>query len=232
MKGGPNLDGSNGNGSSRQARLGPEVLYLARHGETDGGTILRGKRDGEPLSGLGVLQAIRLGRQIAEYGIGRAFASPLLDARQTVEIALLGKDLETTFRDGFAEADWGLLTGLPLEQARGLHGEILDAWTRGEDVAFPGGESTSEMKRRILGALDEVLAAEVRSVLVVTHAGPIKIILDTLLGPGYPGRLDRFVPEGSISAVELSLASRPRLLHLADTSHLSGLEILACIPSR
>ncbi|MBM3267255.1 MAG: histidine phosphatase family protein [Candidatus Sericytochromatia bacterium] len=157
------------------------TLYLARHGQPEGGAILRGRRD-DGLSGLGVLQAIRLGRRLTALTDGgktlpAAYVSPLRRARLTAIIALLGTGLRAAVHAGLMEVDWGDLTGVSLEEAERRKEPTLVAWRRGEDFAPPGGESRRALESRVLAAMHDILATKPGSALLVTHGGPIQVML-------------------------------------------------------
>jgi probable phosphoglycerate mutase len=202
------------------------TLYLARHGQPEGGAILRGRRE-DGLSGLGVLQAYRLGRRlpaltVAGPALDVAYTSPLRRARQTADIALLGTGMQAVRHAGLMEVDWGDLTGVSVAEAERRKDPTIAAWRRGEDFAPPGGEPREQLESRVLCALSDIVASKPSTALLVTHGGPIQVILAALMGDDYPGRPEWAVPEGSLTAVETTRAGA-QLLFLGDTSHLAGL---------
>ena len=97
----------------------------------------------------------------------------------------------------------------------------LKLWRRSYDVAPPGGESFAAAGRRVLGALDRLLAAYPdRTIVLVSHVTPIKTLLcRALLAP--PAALFRIhLDVASLSEVDW-FADGPALVRsVNDTAHL------------
>ncbi len=89
------------------------------------------------------------------------------------------------------------------------------------DYAIEGGESFVHMRDRVAEVLSELRASQLRTVLIVTHAGPLHAILRTLLPADHDALGVRFAP-ASITRLEVE-GTRGRLLSLNETGHLSTL---------
>ncbi len=68
---------------------------------------------------------------------------------------------------------------------------------------MPGGEGFCDFKKRVLSFIDEILNRFPEEIIiVVTHGGPIKIIISEILGIP-PGKISRiYVKPGSINILE------------------------------
>jgi broad specificity phosphatase PhoE len=67
------------------------------------------------------------------------------------------------------------------------------------DVDWPGGEQFTELEARVILAFDDARGRPARPVVVVTHAGPIAVLLDRLRPNG---TARRFVGAGEALALE------------------------------
>ena len=163
--------------------LAPGVtLYFARHGETDWNLAQRyqGRQD-IPLNATGRAQAARNGETLARTlaGVGGALdcvASPLLRARQTMEILLCELALAPcAYRTDarLAEINYGhwegqLWTQLPLSDPEGFAARKADMW----NWQPRGGESYRALSERVAGWL----RALERDTLCVAHGGVMRVL--------------------------------------------------------
>ena len=118
----------------------------------------------------------------------RIVSSPLARARETAGLLFPGRELEIAA--GLMEQDWGEWTGLTVEGLRrDFPGRIEAQEARAWDFTPPGGESRREVLARALAAIvDAVRDRDGQRILLVTHLGVIKIVLNHLLGePFLPG---------------------------------------------
>jgi broad specificity phosphatase PhoE len=131
-----------------------------------------------------VQQARALRDTLALEPIDLGLATELRRARQTLEIALEGRDVQTEVFAGLNEIDFGSFEGGPLSAYREW------AWTNEPPTACPGGgESRLDAALRFAGALDELLTRPAGTVLVVSHALPVRYVLDASEGRFPPQRI-------------------------------------------
>ena len=148
----------------------PTRIILARHGETDWNRERRWQGHSDrPLTDTGRQQAHALATQLAAEPIDAVYSSDLIRAHETARIVAeqLGVDVVTV--PGLRERRFGSWEGLQdVEVERrfpGVHGP-------------PDGETREEMARRVLDSLDAIAATHRgRTVLVVSHGGPIRAAL-------------------------------------------------------
>jgi broad specificity phosphatase PhoE len=116
-----------------------------------------------PLSAVGRTQAGELGERRRDDGLAAVFASDLLRARETVEVAFAGSPVPVLFDWRLRECDYGDLNGGPAD----VH--IRDR-ARYVDVPYPGGESWRRAVDRVGGLLDDLTTRwDGARVLVVGH---------------------------------------------------------------
>lgn len=166
----------------------PTRLLLLRHGQTELSVDRRYSGHGDPeLTALGHAQAagaaVRLSRIASE--IAAIVSSPLRRARQTAATVAESTDAPLAVRDGLIETDFGAWEGLTFGEARQRDPELHALWLGSQDVAPPGGESFAEVSGRMTAERDAILAAYPgRTVVVVSHVTPIKMLLRDALGAG------------------------------------------------
>ena len=151
-------------------------LYLLRHGETAWNTERRmqGTRNSD-LTKRGRTQALAMGRALkAELALDPAptafLRSPLGRAKETSLI--VGRELgldPSEWRDDprLAELSYGTWEGLSWKEIEVDHPNALADW-RADPHTFcpPGGESHAELRQRIKAALADIIAANIRTVVV------------------------------------------------------------------
>jgi probable phosphoglycerate mutase len=146
------------------------------------------------------------GRRSALPPIGVLYSSPLTRTLETA--VLLGKALDVAPVEvpSLVDCDTGEWAGLPLKQlAKKLEWPVVVHHP--SSFSFPGGEPIAEMASRVVRAVRELARAHPgQSVVVVSHADPIKAVLADALGL----HLDLFqrimVAPASVSTVTYSLA--------------------------
>jgi probable phosphomutase (TIGR03848 family) len=201
----------------------PTRLVLVRHAVTEQtGPLLSGRTPGVDLSEEGRRQAKEASERLAGLSITAIYASPIERTRQTAEAIAEPHGLEVTTLDGVLEADYGEWTGGKLvELAK------TDLWKTVQRAPsrarFPEGESIAAMQARMIAALDEVVAAHPgETIVVVSHADPIKSALAHYAGM----HLDHFqrlhVSPASVSVIELGPHST-MLVKSNDTGSLDEL---------
>jgi probable phosphomutase (TIGR03848 family) len=181
----------------------PTRVLFVRHGKTPTtGAVLPGRAPGLHLADEGVRQAEAAAERLAGLKkVDAVYASPLERTRETA--APIGKALGLRVKvdKGLLEADFGEWTGAELAALRKLR-EWKAVQGHPSGFRFPGGESFAEMQARIVGATRRLVTAhQGGTIVLVSHADPIKAVLNEALG----AHLDQFqrivVSPCSISAV-------------------------------
>ncbi|WP_226365578.1 bifunctional RNase H/acid phosphatase [Pseudonocardia sp. ICBG162] len=170
----------------------PTRLILLRHGQTELSVERRYSGHGDPeLTELGQKQAAAAARALATRLSGQGvepavvLSSPLRRARQTAAAVAetTGADLEV--RDGLIETDFGGWEGLTFTEARERDPELHGRWIGSADVEPPGGESFCAVGERVEAERARIVEEFAgRTVVLVSHVTPIKMLLRTALGAG------------------------------------------------
>jgi broad specificity phosphatase PhoE len=161
-------------------------LLLARHGETCWNVEHRyqGQRADAPLTDRGREQAAALARWLESRAVDAVYSSDSLRARQTAETICRGRRPLPVEDPSLRELDFGEWEGLTRDQAERDHPESLLAWEQNPlDFAPPGGETLAQLAGRVRSFVDRLLREHAgETVLVVSHSGPLGVLLATSLG--------------------------------------------------
>lgn len=163
------------------------TLLLVRHGETAWNRA--GRIQGwapTSLTDRGQAQARRLGAALsAEYDIDRVLSSDLSRTRETTaQLVTGGVDAQPRFHAAWRERHMGLYQGFTRDE---LHDQFPSFAIENGAVALEetpdGGETFGELYDRIHTAWAELTAStDGETVVVVTHGGPITVVLAVLKG--------------------------------------------------
>lgn len=156
-------------------------VLLIRHGEPEASAKGRcyGKLD-VGLSERGREQMSRLSQRLEPVELAAVYASPRSRAQESAEV--LSRTVTTELR--FGEIDFGELEGRTYEDVQARYPAIYHRWMhQPTEVKFPGGESFSEMKERVLDGMRMLRRAHDReTIAVVSHGGVNRIVLAEALG--------------------------------------------------
>lgn len=179
------------------------TLYLVRHPATSWtGTRYLGRRD---------LDWSRPGHRRADELVaglrgrlgpsGVVITSPLKRARVLADrlAAATGCPIEVDER--WLEVDVGRIEGHTFADIETLDPLLAARLAAGDlEVDWPAGERFADLEARVLKAFDDARLGPARPIVVITHAGPIAVLLDRLRPAGTP----RFVGAGDALALEES----------------------------
>jgi len=180
------------------------TLYLIRHGETEGSETKRYKGTIDvPLSKKGVMQMEQLLKYIVKEikncsnppsppllkgGKGgllsAVYCSDLSRAVKSAEIIARPHSLNPIIVPSLRERNFGLWEGMSFDEIREKYPIEFDAWA-GNPLKFSpmGGESTMEMKERVIGAFDTIITNHKgENVVMIAHGGVNRIVLCHLMG--------------------------------------------------
>jgi broad specificity phosphatase PhoE len=156
-----------------------EHLLVARHAEAESnaGETVSGVAPGGALTEAGVGQARALGRSLAAEPIDLVAVTEFRRTQETAELALAGREVPRLVVPELNEIDFGRFEGGLLADYRAW------AWAAPADELCPGGaESRGHAAARYARGLELLLARPERTVLAVSHAVPIRYLLDAADG--------------------------------------------------
>jgi broad specificity phosphatase PhoE len=157
-----------------------ETLLLARHAHAasnrDGGTA-SSTPPGEGLTEEGLEQGRRLAQELAGESIDLGVSTELRRTRETLELALVGREIPRVVVPELNEIQFGRFDGGPLDAYRAW------AWAELPDVPAPGrGESRAESAARYARGLRALLERPESVVFAVGHALSIRYVVDAVGG--------------------------------------------------
>ncbi len=163
------------------------TIYLVRHGETAGNRVRRYQTYDTPLSDEGREQARRVaGRLAGEGPFAALYTSDL--ARTLETAATIGQELglAAALEPRLRELDVGDWKGTLYEEIERRFPRQRERWIAGGGLdRLPGaaGESTSDVRQRVLSAFDEIAARHAgERVIAVSHGWALAVLVAALHG--------------------------------------------------
>ena len=199
------------------------LLLLVRHGHTPtAGRILTGWSRGVHLTDRGREQARALAERLDGVHVQAIYSSPLERCRETAAPLARVRGLEVRTRRDLLEVDYGDWTGRSIRQlAR------TKLWRSVQQspssVRFPGGETLRGVQARSMDAVRGIAEEHPEgTVVVVTHADVVRLVLADLAGMHLDLYQRLVVEPGSVSAVALH-EGHVRIMKVNDTGDLGSL---------
>ena len=157
------------------------LFVFTRHGQSTLNIEIRVNGDPSipvPLTEDGRVAATKLGEQIAHLPLDLGVHTRFERTRDTLEIALRGRDVPTIEQPLLDDIDIGGLEGCSLDDYR--------AWkhAHARSDAFPGGESLDDAARRYARGFRALLARREQRILIVCHEIPVRYALNAAAGSG------------------------------------------------
>lgn len=158
-------------------------LWLVRHPEPEPSATGRcyGSLDID-LSEAGIRQAHAAAAFFMDVPLAAIYSSPR--RRCTRAAAIIAACGQFSIVDALRELDFGEFEGRTYDEIAALHPDVYRRWMESPtDVCFPGGESFSQMRTRVIRLREELLTRHAgESIALITHGGNIRILLADALG--------------------------------------------------
>ena len=135
-------------------------IFIFRHGETfdNKNRTFSGFRNTD-LTPEGIEEAKKIGEDLKNEKVTKAYQSDLIRSKHTLELVLdgyhSGVDVITDPR--IKERDYGNLTGLNKDEVEKKDPKNFELWHRSYDVPPPNGESIEMVEKRVLDFLNDAL---------------------------------------------------------------------------
>ena len=197
-------------------------LLLVRHGITEYNSTRRfaGYSDVE-MSEAGYRQVERLRDRLADVKIDAIYSSDLRRALATAEVIISGREANIVACSELREVNYGDTEGLTFDEIRRLYPELAESIANFNlQLEFPGGERFDGFIERtitFLGKLEKHAPSE--TILIVSHSGPLKVLVCHLLGIDQSHWRQFRIDNASLSIVE-TYPQRAIINLLNDISHL------------
>jgi broad specificity phosphatase PhoE len=214
-------------------------LYVVRHGRSAGN--LPGRMTGwseHPLTRLGTAQARRVAARLAPLGPMPVYTSDLpraLDTARLIAARWAPPQAVTAETASPAQAAVGVVADRRLREIDlgDYEGRSWDEFVADRELAgafarepftttLPGGESLGMVRERVLAAFEEITQGEHAVACLVCHDGPIRTILNHILGIPPERHWAISTSHGGLTLLEVS-EDWISVRFVNDTSHLRGL---------
>ena len=182
-------------------------IYLIRHGQTTGDVEDRyGGAYDDRLSDKGKSQVHELANKIGNSGIQILLCSPMMRAQETAKILVSKLHCEIKIKENLKERNKnGVLTGMKRSEAKTTYPELVQSLTDYRNQ-IQGAESHDDFVDRIRKVFKEIVAAvDYVSIGVVTHGGPMWVVLKDILNVGITDIADCAYAVINIEGQKLSL---------------------------
>lgn len=197
-------------------------LILIRHGETEYNFENRycGFSD-PPLNTKGIWQSKRLANRLKSLKIDKIYSSDLRRAYQTAKIIFKNNLIEKS--ESFREVNFGIFEGLRYEEILKVYPELYKDWIDNPvKVKIPNGESLKNLSKRVKEKLSSIFSQyKDKTIAVVTHGGPIRVILCDALKYNLEMFWQIKQQPGALNIIDDVETSLPVVVKMNDVSHLS-----------
>jgi len=159
-------------------------IYLIRHGQTQGGEVLRYKGHTDvPLSDVGRAQILRLSEYLEKKSIDEIYCSDLSRAIDSACIIADKFNLKPIIMPEFRERHFGRWEGMTFDEINNLYPDDFKNWASDPLRFSPiDGESTLDVSNRIMPALETLINKQPeKNMLILAHGGVNRVILCNLL---------------------------------------------------
>jgi probable phosphoglycerate mutase len=215
-------------GSGRPAGTATRLI-LVRHGETALTAQRRYSGRGDvPLSPHGTAQAKATAKRVValcEGDVPTVVSSPLRRSARTAElIAAAARTADPVHtEEDLVECDFGDWEGLTFAEVREKWPDQMTTWLGSTAVAPPGGESFDEVSARVRRCVSRLFTAYPgRSVVVVSHVTPVKLILRDALSASDALLHRLYLDPCGVSVVDRWPDGGIAVRSVNDTAHLAA----------
>ncbi|WJK37004.1 bifunctional RNase H/acid phosphatase [Solwaraspora sp. WMMA2065] len=203
-------------------------LILVRHGETGLNKQSRYSGRGDvALSEQGAAQATAAAARIAviRAKVDVIVCSPLSRCVDTARaIAAEVGDPPVRAEADLIECDFGEWEGRTFAEVRERWPAELTAWLASTELSPPGGESFAQVAGRVRRVVRELLTTyRGKTVVVVSHVSPLKIMLRDALGAGDALLHRLYLDPTGISVIDTWPDGGVAVRTVNDTAHLAGI---------
>lgn len=159
----------------------PTTIYLIRHGETEWNLVGRWQGHADvPLNELGRRQARLLGQRLAREGVrfDAIYSSDLARAFQTAWEIGAAVRVPVQLLPPLREIDLGAWSGHTYDEIKVKFPTEVALLEAGQDIPRGGGESIGMLRKRVVRAVEAIIAHHPNETLaLVTHGGCIRALL-------------------------------------------------------
>ena len=202
-------------------------FFVVRHGETEQNLrgIIQGQGTGI-LTSRGMRQMALAAERLYRVDFTAIYASDLPRAMESAQVIQAAGHANCEIQPAWALREWhlGVLEGLARTECAARYPEVWQAvCVPGVNAEIPNGETRQALCKRVQDFLQELVARHQGGdrILLVTHGGPIRMMLRLVVGDLRTGNCDGKVDNGSISRFSYLPDTRAwQLVAWNNTEHL------------
>ncbi|MCP4162667.1 MAG: histidine phosphatase family protein [Deltaproteobacteria bacterium] len=187
-------------------------LFLVRHGECSGSGNYIGRGSDVTLTEEGIEQIKKLSSFLRENQddnpIDLIFSSPMIRCQESSAIISKDLDIQVETLPGMEEIDFGDWEGLAADYIKETEEDRFNQWIENPVLRKPeNGETLVELKERVLNSFspiqEKINDDKKWRIVLVSHRGPIAVIITELLGMDLTSFWNFRIDRGSLSVLNL-----------------------------
>ena len=200
----------------REKEAATRIIFV-RHGVTDFPTdrIYCDDKEDPALNGEGLLQASQAAELLSSVKAQALISSPLARTRMTAQVISDATGLEVETDNRLVERKFGIWEGLYFNEIEEQYPGLYQDWKRNQAEFKPeGGESVFDLLGRVSEVISDVkqrLAG--KTVIVVSHVGPIRVLLADAMGISVKSYRQIGIDYASLSCVDYGMSQNNLVLH-------------------
>lgn len=179
-----------------------KTIIMVRHGqsETNVRKVFTGQLNA-PLTEAGREQARRMAQYLDKYRVDKIYVSSLERAVETAQAIADRQNCPVEKCDALKEINSGLWQGLTFTEIAEKYPQTYEVWRSDIGKATPdGGETCKELYARVTAFLEKVLTKPEKTVCLVCHAIPIRMMESFILAGSADGAQEiPWVPNASVT---------------------------------
>lgn len=181
-------------------------IIFVRHGMTDfpKDRLYCDDREDPPLNELGLLQAQMAASMLANEHVDIIITSPLQRTLMTAEAIANKTKLQLQTNYDLKERPFGIWDGLYFDAIEKDFPDGYQSWKKNPDTFVPeGGESIHDLLARVKKAIEKIiLLHHGKTAVIVTHVGPIRVMVSHSLNMPLQGYRQLTIDYGSLTRVD------------------------------
>jgi broad specificity phosphatase PhoE len=195
----------------KQQAYASRRIWLVRHGQTEANVERRFCGQGESaLTREGREQARWLASSLSPRPLCALYSSDLRRASETAGLIAATEPRQLPIRTmaAWREIDFGAWEGLTYAEIAARFPENLGFFSDSLHCCPPGGETLEQLNQRVLEGLTHILkeceSADAGEIVIVSHGGPLRLLLCNILGMPLERQWQFALEPGSLSALDLA----------------------------
>ena len=169
-------------------------IYFVRHGKTEWNKLKKMQGSAAiPLNEDGIEQAYKTKELLRNIEFDCAFCSPLIRAKQTLDIILEDTNIPVTYDERIRERNYGEFEGT----IKNVDFDYNEFWNYTKNVKYKQAENIRDFFERIYSFLDDLKTKNYEKVLIVAHGGVSRPLDCYFNGMMSDEKLATFIPDNA-----------------------------------